>query len=204
MSQSWQQYLDSMNPGSQDPTGAPSPTDGSMGPPPPSSTFSSMPNMIQNSDGTWTDTATGAMYDSNGTSLGTMDPQLMDALNSSGSSSGGNPLAGLFSGIPGGATGLLAGLAPLLAGLYSANQTGKATGQVTQGIQNAQTAVSNLLNPTSSGQGVYAPYTTAGANAMTKLGGMNFNPINFGPLGGRPVTLGAIAAPPAASTTKGR
>jgi len=210
MSQSWQQFIDSITPGSTDTTGlgAAPPTQDAPG-----VGFSAGGGMpagavfqIPNADGTVT------YYDASGNPVGTGPGTGTDTTGSPGSSgsstydtsglnapTGGAPsgLGSLLSGLGGtGGLGALAALIPALSGLYSANQTGKATGQVTQGITNAQTAVSKLLGGTTP----YAPYTAAGTQALTNLGGMNWNPINFGPLGGRPVTLGAIAAPPAAST----
>src|SRR5208282_4701223 len=91
----------------------------------------------------------------------------------------------------------LAGLlGPALAGLYSANQTGKATGQVLQGITNAQNSNTQLLG----GPSAYAPYSAAGTQALTNLGGLGFQPLQFGALGqagSKPftpnITLGNVA-----------
>jgi hypothetical protein len=196
MSQGWQQFIDSLNPGSQDTTGMTGAEIGNTGATPTGSPYPGS-NMVDNGNGTWTDTSTGIMYDATGTSLGN-DPSLTDAMNG-GTSGGIGSIPGLsgLSGL-GGLTPLLSALIPGLLGAYSASQTGKATGQVLQGIQNAQTSVSGLLG----GQSAFAPYVGAGGQALNNLQGMGWQPINMGPLGGRPVTLGTIAAAPA--TTKGK
>jgi len=203
MSQSWQQFLDSLNPGSQDTTGLTAGEIGNTGSTPTGSPYPGN-NMVDNGNGTWTDTSTGIMYDSSGISVGN-DPSLTDSMNTGGAGGSQLGLGGLLQSLGLGSGGLgglatLAGLlGPALAGAYSANQTGKATGQVVQGIQNAQTSVNNLLGAPST----FGPYTTAGQGAITKLNGMNWQPMNFAPLGGKRITLGNIAAPPT-TTTKGR
>ena len=159
-------------------------------------------NMVNNGDGTWTDTSTGVMYDTNGTALGN-DSSLTDAMSNGSSTSWLSKLlgSGMGQGGVGGLGGLLSLLAPALAGIYSANKTGQATSQVLGGIQNASNIDQQLLGAPSA----YAPYTQAGQSALTKLSGMNFQPLNYGPLGGRALTLGNIAAAPtAAATTKGK
>lgn len=145
---------------------------------------SAMPNMVQNSDGTWTDTTNGAVYDANGIATGATSTDANYSGTAGAGIAGAGGLGSLLQslGLGSGAAGLagLAGiLAPLAGGLYSANKTNQATQQVLGGINNANTAIKGILGAPS----VYAPYTGAGQTAISKLNGMNFQPMNFAPLG---------------------
>lgn len=161
--------------------------------------------MIDNGDGTFTDPSSGIIYDQNGTSTGQTDPNYGDPNNTLGGGMGTDPTGGGTGGTGGlggsdilkalgGIPGLAGILAPLLGGLYAAHQTGKATQQVLGGIQNANTDIKSILG----GQQMFAPYMQAGQSALGKLGGMNWTPLNYGPLGGSPggapMTLGSLAS----------
>lgn len=190
----WTQFMDAIG-GPGDPGGLPD-----------------MSAYIDNGDGTFTDPATGIVYDQNGASTGQTDPNYDPGNASIGLDQNGNPIAGgggtgtgssggglgsILSGLGlgnVGGLGWLAALAPLLGGLYAANRTGKATDQVLAGIGNANTDIKSILG----GPSAFAPYVSAGQNALTQASNMNWTPLapQFGPLGGRPIPGQATAAQP--------
>ena len=229
MSQSWAQFVSGLNtdPGSGDTSGQTPDWQTQLGLNSAGGTVSSAPSgtvfQVPNSDGTIT------YYDAAGNALGTSSSGSGGGVGGAGGLGGGSEsgttntnvnatggvagssggLGNILQSILGSGTGqggsglgsLLAMLAPAIAGIYSANKTGQATSQVLGGIQNASNIDQQLLGAPSA----YAPYTQAGQNALTNLSGMSFQPLNYGPLGGRALTLGNIAAAPtAAATTKGK
>jgi hypothetical protein len=148
----------------------------------------------QNQYGGYTDPATGAMYDSNGNPLGTLDPNYNAAAQQPtgppapgttepGSSSiDPSSLASLMK-MLGGVPGIAGILGPLLGGIYANHATSQATSQVLGGIQNANDQIKSILG----GQSPYSPYMNAGNQALQNASNTQWKPLNFGPLGQTPV-----------------
>jgi hypothetical protein len=86
---------------------------------------------------------------------------------------------------PGGASnmsGLMSLLGPAISAALGYTATGKATNQMVQGIKDASAQAQSQIG---GAQGQLTPFITAGQNAATKLGGMNWTPLapQYKPLG---------------------
>jgi hypothetical protein len=143
-------------------------------------------NIIDNGNGTYTDTSTGMMYSSGGQELG-IDPSLQSAYDQSqtpddSGGGGGGGLSDLLKAL-GGVPGIAGILGPLLGGIYANHATSQATSQVLGGIQNANEQIKSILG----GQSMYSPYMNAGNQALQNASNTQWKPLNFGPLGQTPV-----------------
>ena len=86
---------------------------------------------------------------------------------------GGLP-AGLSSLLGNGGSALLGLLAPALGAYLSSSATKKATDQTVAGINKASDQITGILG----GPNGYAPYMQTGQQALTKLNGMNYQPLS--------------------------